>query len=55
MTCVFCAIAAGRAPAVIVREWDDALTIRPRSGGVNNGHLLVLPRVHVPTPAPTPT
>ncbi|MGW5003172.1 HIT family protein [Streptomyces hydrogenans] len=46
-TCVFCAIAAGEAPAVIVRQWPDALAIRPRSGGVNASHLLVLPRVHV--------
>lgn len=46
-TCAFCAIAAGQAPAVIVREWPDTLAIRPRSGGVNDGHVLVLPRVHV--------
>lgn len=46
-SCVFCAIAAGETPAVIVREWPDALAIRPRSGGVNNGHVFVLPRVHV--------
>ncbi|MET9556105.1 HIT family protein [Streptomyces sp. NPDC006645] len=46
-TCVFCAIAAGTAPAVIVREWPDALVIRPRSGGVTEGHVMVLPRVHV--------
>ncbi|WP_079134388.1 HIT family protein [Streptomyces sp. EN16] len=46
MSCVFCAIAAGDAPATIVREWPDALAIRPR-GGVNGGHVLVLPRVHV--------
>ncbi|MFI1890381.1 HIT family protein [Streptomyces jumonjinensis] len=45
--CVFCAIAAGEAPAVIVREWPDALAVRPRSGGVNDGHVFVLPRVHV--------
>lgn len=45
--CVFCAIAAGTAPAVIVREWPDALVIRPRSGGVTEGHVMVLPRVHV--------
>lgn len=44
--CVFCSIAAGEAPAAIVREWVDALAIRPR-GGVNDGHVLVLPRVHV--------
>ncbi|MFI8504507.1 HIT family protein [Streptomyces sp. NPDC085524] len=46
-TCVFCDIAAGQAPAVIVRQWPDALAIRPRSGGVNDGHVFVLPRVHV--------
>jgi diadenosine tetraphosphate (Ap4A) HIT family hydrolase len=45
-TCIFCAIAAGEAPAVIVREWPDAIAIRPR-GGVNEGHTLVLPRTHV--------
>ncbi|MFY0516082.1 HIT family protein [Streptomyces anulatus] len=45
--CVFCAIAAGEAPAEIVREWDDAVAIRPRSGGCTDGHVFVLPRVHV--------
>jgi len=45
--CVFCGIAAGKAPAVVVREWPDALAIRPRSGGVTEGHVMVLPRVHV--------
>lgn len=44
--CVFCAIVDQRAPAVIVRSWDDALAIKPR-GGVNDGHVLVIPRVHV--------
>ncbi|MDQ0847768.1 HIT family protein [Streptomyces sp. V1I6] len=46
-TCVFCDIAAGNASATIVREWPDALAIRPRSGGVNTSHAFVLPRVHV--------
>ncbi|MFF9436754.1 nucleoside 2-deoxyribosyltransferase domain-containing protein [Streptomyces sp. NPDC014735] len=45
--CAFCAIATGRAPAVIVREWPDAIAIRPRSGGVHPGHLLVIPRRHI--------
>lgn len=45
--CAFCEIAAGRAPATIVREWPDALAIRPRRGGVNESHVLVIPRVHV--------
>ncbi|MEU3982863.1 HIT family protein [Streptomyces sp. NPDC026672] len=46
-TCTFCAIAAGTAPAVIIREWADAVVIRPQSGGVAKGHVMVLPRVHV--------
>ncbi|MCO1574586.1 HIT family protein [Crossiella sp. SN42] len=45
--CSFCAIAQGRARALIIREWPDTLAIRPRSGGVSEGHLLVLPRAHV--------
>lgn len=45
-TCVFCDIVAGRAPAAFVREWEEAVAIRPR-GGVNGGHILVIPRVHV--------
>jgi histidine triad (HIT) family protein len=45
--CAFCAIAAGHGPAVVVREWNDAIAIRPRRGGVGPGHVLVLPRVHV--------
>jgi histidine triad (HIT) family protein len=45
--CAFCAIAAGSAPATVVREWPDALAIRPRHGGVNDSHVLVIPRGHV--------
>ncbi|MEV7471533.1 HIT domain-containing protein [Streptomyces kronopolitis] len=45
--CAFCAIATGETSTIIVREWPDALAIRPRSGGVNHGHVLVLPRIHV--------
>lgn len=45
--CAFCAIGAGRAPATVVREWPDALAVRPRRGGVNHSHVLVIPRVHV--------
>ncbi|SIO84636.1 HIT family protein [Nocardiopsis sp. JB363] len=47
MNCVFCRIADGTAPATVVRQWPDALAIRPRSGGVNDGHLMVIPRTHV--------
>jgi histidine triad (HIT) family protein len=32
--CVFCAIAAGQTPAVIVREWPDTLAVRPRTAAV---------------------
>ncbi|WP_369265817.1 HIT family protein [Streptomyces harbinensis] len=44
--CVFCDIAAGTAPATVLREWPDALAIVPR-GGCTPGHVLVIPRVHV--------
>ncbi|MFE5718609.1 HIT family protein [Streptomyces erythrochromogenes] len=44
--CVFCDIAAGRAPAAIVRRWSQALAIVPLSP-VTPGHLLVLPYEHV--------
>ncbi|MCX5426095.1 HIT family protein [Streptomyces sp. NBC_00078] len=53
--CPFCRIAAGAAPAVMVREWDDAFAIRPRSGGVNEGHVLVIPRRHVADAVEDPT
>lgn len=45
-SCVFCAITAGRAPAKVVKEWDDAIAIVPL-GPVVDGHTLVIPRVHV--------
>lgn len=45
--CVFCAIVAGNAPAQVVTEWDDALAIIPLDP-VTDGHLIVIPRVHVP-------
>lgn len=44
--CPFCAIVAGDAPATVVRRWNDAIAIVPR-GGVNSGHLLVIPTAHV--------
>jgi histidine triad (HIT) family protein len=44
--CPFCEIAAGRAPAMIVEEWDDALAIAPLNPVVE-GHILVIPREHV--------
>lgn len=44
--CPFCEIVAGRAPAEIFHEWDDALAIVPLNP-VTKGHLLVIPKVHV--------
>ena len=46
--CVFCAIAAGDVPATMVSRDDDVaafLDARP----VFKGHVLVVPRAHVPT------
>lgn len=46
-SCVFCAIVAGAAPASFVHEGDDVvafLDLRPAT----QGHLLVVPRAHVP-------
>ncbi|QFU85727.1 HIT family protein [Amycolatopsis sp. YIM 10] len=51
--CTFCAIAAGQAPATIVRQWPDTVAIRPRTG-VNAGHVLVVPRAHVTDMAADP-
>jgi histidine triad (HIT) family protein len=45
--CVFCEIVAEREPAVFVRRWTDAVAIVPLEPVVD-GHVLVLPRVHVP-------
>jgi histidine triad (HIT) family protein len=44
--CPFCEIVAGRAPAEIFHEWDNALAIVPLNP-VTEGHLLVIPKVHV--------
>ncbi|MEU6990329.1 nucleoside 2-deoxyribosyltransferase domain-containing protein [Streptomyces sp. NPDC046465] len=52
--CPFCEIVAARAPATILREWSDALAIKPR-GGVNDGHVLVIPRTHVADAGTDPT
>jgi histidine triad (HIT) family protein len=52
--CAFCAIVAGDAPAHVVHA-DDAtlafLDVKP----VFPGHVLLVPRVHVPTLADLPT
>lgn len=45
--CIFCRIVAGRASARMVREWPDAVAFVPLNPVVQDGHLLVVPRVHV--------
>jgi histidine triad (HIT) family protein len=46
--CVFCAIVAGQAPASIVYA-DHVVVAFLDRGPINPGHLLVVPRVHVPS------
>ncbi|HEV8321231.1 MAG TPA: HIT family protein [Myxococcota bacterium] len=53
MSCAFCAIASGGAPAAVVHSAADAvafLDARP----VFKGHVLVVPRTHVATLADLP-
>lgn len=45
--CIFCKIVAGTAPARMVREWQDAIAFRDKNELVPDGHILVVPRVHV--------
>jgi histidine triad (HIT) family protein len=44
--CAFCDIVYFAAPAQTVRAWPDAIAIVPLHP-VTDGHLLVLPRLHV--------
>lgn len=46
LDCPFCQIIAGRAPVIVVREWDDALAIVPLNP-VTLLHTLVIPKLHV--------
>ena len=53
MSCVFCAIVAGDAPAIRIHEDDDYLAIldiRP----FTRGHTLVIPKVHTVDLTDTP-
>jgi histidine triad (HIT) family protein len=53
MSCVFCAVVAGEAPAIPVYEDDDYLAIldiRP----IVRGHVLVIPKVHTVDLTDTP-
>lgn len=58
--CVFCGIAAQKAPATMVAEWDDAVAFLPRGDdqgrrGCTPGHVLIVPRTHVREAAEMPT
>ncbi len=44
--CVFCGIVAGTESATIVHEWHDTVALVPIGAAVD-GHILVIPRVHV--------
>lgn len=48
MECVFCSIRNGQVPAVVVAEDERALAIMDINP-VNDGHVLVIPRVHAAT------
>ncbi len=57
-TCAFCDIATGTGPATVVAEWPETIAILPRERdgkrGCTDGHVLVIPRVHVPDAAAEP-
>lgn len=57
-TCTFCDIATGTGPATVVAEWPETVAILPRERdgkrGCADGHVLVIPRVHVPDAAAEP-
>jgi histidine triad (HIT) family protein len=48
MECVFCSIRNGQVPAVVVAEDERALAIMDINP-INDGHVLVIPRVHAAT------
>lgn len=54
MSCVFCEIVAGRAPATVLEEWPGAIAIVPLNPVVE-GHTLVIPVEHVTSAASEPT
>ncbi len=45
--CIFCKIAGGEAPATILYE-DDTVLVFLTIGPVTPGHLMVVPRAHLP-------
>lgn len=57
-TCAFCDIAAGTAHATVVAEWPETIAVLPRDRdgkrGCTDGHVLLIPRVHVADAATDP-
>lgn len=53
MSCVFCAIVAGREPATVLAAWPGVIAIRPLEP-VTDGHTLVIPQAHVVDVAEAP-
>lgn len=53
MSCVFCDIIFRKGPATLVHEWDEAIAIEPLKP-VTGGHVLVIPRLHVPDAMASP-
>jgi histidine triad (HIT) family protein len=45
-SCVFCRIVSHREPADVIRQWSYAIAIKPLNP-VTEGHVLVIPRIHV--------
>lgn len=45
--CIFCKIVVGEAPATILHE-DDTVVVFLTIGPVTPGHLMVVPRAHLP-------
>lgn len=57
-TCAFCDIVTGNSPATVVAEWPDTIAVLPRERdgkrGCTDGHVLLIPRVHVRDAAEQP-
>jgi histidine triad (HIT) family protein len=45
--CPMCAVVADEVTRVVVREWPDAIAIKPLPSGLVAGHTLVIPKTHV--------
>jgi histidine triad (HIT) family protein len=52
--CPGCAMIAGEATRIVVRNWPDAVAIKPRPAGLVVGHTLVLSKTHVIDAAESP-